>query len=384
MKNKVIFKECKCIKNDEHYNYSKIDSYHCPVKIIVSVRGLGKTFGKLKTCTEDFVDKSSRFIYVVETDEMTQELTKNNGEKFWSKLLEFYSEYDTGRKRYYYNKLTELVVDDSEEEQEEIFTRKINTKLVGGTIKINGETSGYIVSMNSFGEVKRNNFTKIKYIIVDEFISEKMDKTTLQNPRKISSLIQSISRTQTDVKIYLLGNAIRFDDPILSRMGFKLEKYGWYLKYDNKGLFAVLHFVDPQEYPKFQEKHDNSVAGRFAKMIGESNEEENKFLSDLPKEKRLNTFNYRKKGLNINIVKENTIVTIKELNDGKFACVPFAGKNTKNLYCMTEKEQGYKLGYHIICNKALKQMLLNMVKADILYFYSEVEYVGLKFILKGD
>lgn len=370
-----------------YYNYSKMDSYHCPIKIVVSRRGLGKTFGKLKTYTEKFVVGKKRFIYIVETGEMVKELTRNNGEKFWSALIEYYSKCDTSRKRYFYERLTELKVYDSEDEENKdedtIFTRAIKAKIIGGTIKINGETAGYIIDMNSFGELKRNNFNGVKYILVDEFITEKLDKTALENPRKIASIIQSIGRLR-DIEIYMLGNAIRFDDPILSRMGFKLEKFGFYKKYDEHGLVAILHFVDPADYPEFAEAHDKSVAGRFAKMIGETNEEENKFLEDLPKNRRLTNFKYKKNGWSVNIVRENTIITLKELQNGGIACVPFSKNPTTNLFCMTEKEQGYKLGYHIICNKTLRQTLMNMLKADIIYYYSEVEYNQLKLIIKGD
>lgn len=370
-----------------YYNYSKMDSYHCPIKIVVSRRGLGKTFGKLKTYTEKFVVGKKRFIYIVETGEMVKELTRNNGEKFWSALIEYYSKCDTARKRYFYERLTELKVYDSEDEENKdedtIFTRAVKAKIIGGTIKINGETAGYIIDMNSFGELKRNNFNGVKYILVDEFITEKLDKTALENPRKIASIIQSIGRLR-DIEIYMLGNAIRFDDPILSRMGFKLERFGFYKKYDEHGLLAILHFVDPADYPEFAEAHDKSVAGRFAKMIGETNEEENKFLEDLPKNKRLTSFKYKKNGWFVNIVRDNTIITLKELQSGGVACVPFAKSPTTTLFCMTEKEQGYKLGYHIICNKALRQTLMNMLKADIIYYYSEVEYNQLKLIIKGD
>lgn len=370
-----------------YYNYSKMDSYHCPIKIVVSRRGLGKTFGKLKTYTEKFVVGKKRFIYIVETGEMVKELTRNNGEKFWSALIEYYSKCDTARKRYFYERLTELKVYDSEDEENKdedtIFTRAIKAKIIGGTIKINGETAGYIIDMNSFGELKRNNFNGVKYILVDEFITEKLDKTALENPRKIASIIQSIGRLR-DIEIYMLGNAIRFDDPILSRMGFKLERFGFYKKYDEHGLLAILHFVDPADYPEFAEAHDKSVAGRFAKMIGETNEEENKFLEDLPKNRRLTSFKYKKNGWSVNIVRGDIIVSLKELQSGGIACVPFARTPTSSLFCMTEKEQGYKLGYHIICNKALRQTLMNMLKADIIYYYSEVEYNQLKLIIKGE
>ena len=370
-----------------YYNYSKMDSYHCPIKIVVSRRGLGKTFGKLKTYTEKFVTSGKRFIYIVETGEMVKELTRNNGEKFWSALIEYYSKCDTARKRYFYERLTELKVYDSEDEEnqkeETIFTRSVKAKIIGGTIKINGETAGYIIDMNSFGELKRNNFNGVKYILVDEFITEKLDKTALENPRKIASIIQSISRLR-NIEIYMLGNAIRFDDPILSRMGFKLDRFGFYKKYDEHGLLAILHFVNPADYPEFAEAHDKSVAGRFSKMIGETNEEENKFLEDLPKNRRLTNFRYKKNGWFVNIVRDNIIITLKELQSGGIACIPFARSITTTLFCMTEKEQGYKLGYHIICNKALRQTLMNMLKAEIIYYYSEVEYNQLKIIIKGD
>ena len=364
-----------------YYDYSKIDSYKCPIKIVVSRRGLGKTFGKNKMCAEKNVNSGKRFIYVVETDEMVKELARNNGEKFWAALLEYYEKADTSRKRYYLNQFTKLEVEDGDDALTS--KRKSNTSVIGSTIKINGNTAGYILSMNAFAELKRNNFRDISYVIIDEFISEKFDKTTLENPRKIASLIQSVCRLK-NIVIYMLANTVRKDDPILARMGFKLDRYGWYYKKDDKGLLAVLHFVDPSDYPEFAQAHESSVAGRFAKMLGETHEENNEFIDDLPASRRLNTFKYKRGGMSLNIVKDNTIVTLKELDNGNIACVPFARHPTTVLYCMTEKEQGYKLGYHIICNKALKQSIMNMLRADVIYYYSEVEYNQLKLIIKGD
>lgn len=377
-----------------YYDWSKIDGYQCPIKVVVSRRGLGKTFGKVKYGTQRIATrlakgKSSKFIYVVETGEMVKELTRNNGEKFWSALLEFYEEQDTSRKRYFYKLLTELEVTENEEEQELenlgelVRTRKINAKIVGGTILINKQTAGYIVDMNSFGELKRNNFNGVEIVIIDEFISEKLDKTALQNPKKIASIIQSIARTR-DIIIYMMANTVRQDDPILARMGFKLDRYGIYKYYDKHGLLAVLHFVDPEEYPEFAIAHDESVAGRLSNMLGETHEEENRFIADLPESRRLNSFKYKKNGITFNVVRDDTIISLKELQNGKIACVPFANTNAKTLYCMTEKEQGYKLGYHIICNKSLRQSIMNMLRADIIYYYSEIEYNQLKLIIKGE
>lgn len=371
-----------------YYDWSRIDGYQCPIKIAVGQRGIGKTFGKVKSVTEDVaikldVGKKSRFIYVVETGEMVKELTRNNGEKFWSALLEYYEKCNTSRKRYFYNLLTKLEIVNDEEETI-LQKRMINAKIVGGTIKINDKTAGYIVDLNAFAELKRNNFNGVEHVIIDEFISEKLDKTSLSNPKKVASVIQSVARLR-NIKIYMMANTVRLDDPILARMGFKLSNYGIYKKYDEHGLFAVLDFINPSDYPEFNEEHDKSVAGRFAKMLGETNEEENKFVSDLPDNRRLSMpCKYKKNGFSCNIVRDDTIVTVKQLSNGNYACVPFAKINTVNLYCMTEKEQGYKLGYHIVCNKSLRQTLMNMLRADVIYYYSEIEYTQLKLIIKGD
>lgn len=362
-----------------HYDWSRVDGYNCPVKIVVARRGIGKTFPKVKMCFERFVTRGERFVYVVEQDDDVKELSKNNGEKFWSKLIEFYEEQDTARKRYFYNKITSLELD-AEEDNKEL--RKSSAKVSGSTIKINGETAGYILDMYSFANIKRNNFVKIKTIIIDEFISEKLDKRSLQNPERIVSIIQSVARLE-NVRIYLLGNSVRKDDSILSRMGFKIENFGLYYVRDEYGLFAVLDFVDPSDYEEFERRANKSVAGRFAKMLKADNEERNEFKDDLPKDRRLTTFKYKKNGFSINLVKDDTIVTLRETIFNTIACVPFARSGAANLYCLNEREQGFKLGYHIIHIDTLRKSILDMIKSNIIYYYSEVEYQKLKFIVKG-
>ena len=59
-----------------YYDWSRIETYDCPLKIVVSRRGLGKTFAKVKMVIEKFLTKGNKFIYVVETGEMVKELAK--------------------------------------------------------------------------------------------------------------------------------------------------------------------------------------------------------------------------------------------------------------------------------------------------------------------
>lgn len=368
------------MKKKIYYDYSKVDGYSAPIKIVVGPRGVGKTFGKKRKAIEKMITNTRRFIYVVESGEDIKKLTMNGGEKFFSDILEVYEKGESSRDRYFAKKLISTEVEG--EVDEKLFKKTGATKIAGGTLKVNGETAGYILDLNSFGNLKRNAFTNISTVLIDEFMSEKFDKTTLELPRKIVSLVETVARTK-DMQIYMLGNTVRHDDPVLARMGFRLKKYGIYKIYDEFGLLAVLDFVNPDDYPEYKEKHARSVAGRLAKLMGEDNENSNEFKSDLPDSKRLTTFRYKKCGWSANIVKDDVIITLKELTNGNIACVPFARRPTEQLYCLTEKEQGYKLGYHIVCNPYMRQMLQDMLRADIIYYYSEVEYLQLKTILKG-
>ena len=363
-----------------YYDWSPIEGYDCPIKIVVAMRGIGKTFPKVKMSLEDFITNDERFVYVVEQDDDVKELSKNNGEKFWSKIIEYYEVQNTSRKRYFYNKITSLELD-SEEDNKEL--RKSNAKISGSTIKINGQTAGYILDMYSFANIKRNNFVKIRTIIIDEFISEKMDKRSLSNPERIVSIVQSVARLD-NVRIYLLGNSIRKDDPILARMGFKIDNFGFYFLKDKYGLLAVLHYVDPKQYKEFEKRANESVAGRLAKMLKCDNEERNEFKEDLPKDRRLTSFKYKKGGFQINLVKDDVIVTLRETIFNTIACVPFARSGATNLYCLNEREQGFKLGYHIIHIDTLRKTISSMIKANNIYYYSEIEYQKLKYIIKGD
>ena len=257
----------------KYYNYRKIDSYNTPIRIVISRRGLGKTFGALLKAVKGFIDNGKRFIYVVENDEQAKELSRNKGEKFFGAILNYLENPVTFTDK----KLSNAILGKSLELSE----GDILNQLKGGVILINGVTAGYIVSLNSFARFKRNNFVNVKYIIVDEFIPEIVDVRTLQNPRKIVSLVQSIARN-SDVIIYLLGNSIRLNDSILARLGLHNLKEGEIsVIKDDIGPFIACHFVSNKEYPLFVKEAEKSVSGRLASILNEDNLDKNTFVDDL-------------------------------------------------------------------------------------------------------
>ena len=257
----------------KHYNFRKIDSYNTPIRIVISRRGLGKTFGALLKGLKGFIDNGKRFIYVVENDEQAKELSRNKGEKFFGAILEYLENPVTFSDKKLANTLLGKSLELSEGD--------ILNQLKGGVILINGVTAGYIVSLNSFARFKRNNFVNVKYIIVDEFIPEIVDVRTLQNPRKVVSLVQSIARN-SDVIIYLLGNSIRINDSILARLELHNLKEGEIrLIKDEFGPFIVCHYVSNKEYTSFAKEAEKSVSGRLATILNEDNLDKNTFVDDL-------------------------------------------------------------------------------------------------------
>lgn len=267
----------------KYYSYRAIDGTHCPIRLILSRRGLGKTFGAVKKAVAAFVFKKRRFVYVVETEEQLKELSQNNGEKFFSRLLQALESPEASRKD---KKLYETL--QGSESAPEVTEETVLNKIHGGTIKICGETAGYIVAFNSFAKIKRNNFRDMAYIIIDEFIPETVDVRSLQNARKIVSIVQSIARNDADIVIYLCGNSIRLNDAILMRLGLtNLYPGEMRIIKDKYGAFIAAHYVNNADYPEFEEEAARSVAGRLAKALGETELDENKFVNDMPASLRI-------------------------------------------------------------------------------------------------
>lgn len=261
-----------------YYNWRKIDGYNAPINVVIGQRGVGKTFGKVKDAMRWYVDNGGRFVYVVETLEDVKTLSQNKGERFFAALKEHYSTAESKRGQRYYKALFEGVVDEGETDLVDEGLQKIR----GGTIKIGEETAGYIIAINSYGQLKKNNFVNIKYVIIDEFIPEEIDVTHLKIARKIASVIQTVARRQ-NVKIYMMGNSIRLDDLLLVKLGCDNMRLGEVRKIKDKyGLLVVCEYIDPKDYEEYTQASNSSVAGRLATLLGEDNLDKNEFRGGCP------------------------------------------------------------------------------------------------------
>lgn len=267
------------MKNNNIYLlWSSILGHKAKIYIILAQRGIGKTFGIKRKVIQDFIESrgQKRFIYVCNTITQCKILAQNRGEKFFSKLIEYYRLNTSKRHERYLNVLT-----NANTSLEESADGRAVGQMIGSTIKIGGLTAGYLVALSDFSNIKRNDFVNVSSVIVDEFVSEKFDITTLKLPYQLVSVIQSIVRTE-DVTIYMLGNSVRRSDPILSAFKLNDIKKGEKRRiYDETGLLIYAESIDPAKYASYNDTYEKSVAGRLGKYLGKDNLEKNDFADDL-------------------------------------------------------------------------------------------------------
>lgn len=355
-----------------HWTTQKIDSYGAPVRGGMGQRGLGKTFGSVKKALRTFVKCGKRFVYVVETEDMIQELSQNNGEKFFAGI---FGQLEKSNSKRDLRLLTALQAGKTE-----VIEGEVLNKIKGGTIVVAGSTAGYIVAINAFAKIKRNNFRDVAYIIIDEFIPENVDIRYLRYAYKMVSLIQSIARLN-DIIIYMFCNSIRVDDLILQKMGCSNMRLGEIRVIRDKfGPLLAFEYINPADYPEFTEASERSVAGRFASLMGETSLDKNIFKETLPESLRMPE-PPRASHLYICIHGNGGSVRIRQTQDhSEFYVVQDSGYNKNRRYCFEEKFVTPVVKLY----KDWKKLILQFYADGRMKFDSPVTYMLFKSILGLD
>lgn len=356
-----------------YLNWRRIRSTNAFIYVILSMRGLGKTFGIKKSSIHDFIKSNgqNRFIYVCNTLTECETLAQNKGEKFFAGLIDYYRKNPSKRNNRYLDILTGSNSFITENENKE-------TIMTTNTIKIGGVVAGYLLSLNDFSNIKRNDYPNVKSIIVDEFVSEKFDIRTLDNPKKLVSVIQSISRTR-EVKIYLLGNTVRRADPLLKALKLDKMKKGQHVKiFDRYGLLIDAYNIDPNQYADYAQLLDESVAGRFASYLGQDNLEKNEFNDDMPIQLEIPAVRKNSHLLCCIHGINNISIRINITNSGtELYVLEDYGENTRNRYCFDKK---YIEGF-VKYNLSYKDYLLSCFSSDKCFFENPNVYNEFKLLM---
>lgn len=297
-----------------YYNIDKILTYNAFINILIGERGVGKTFSVSEFVTRQFIKKKYEFAYI---RRYKTEISKS-AKKFFEAL-----------------------------KQEGKFTgHDLYTK--GSNFIIDDAVAGYSMPLTTAQSLKSVNFSRVKYIIFDEFILE--NGSYLKNEVEIFlGLVETIARMR-DVKIFMLGNAVTQFNPYF--MFFNLTiPYNNDIKTFKDGLILVQYMNNT----KYREEKKKS---KFGRLVADTEYEEyainnsfrlenNDFIS---KKSGHSKFSFAMK------YKSNIIGIWIDWNDGKmyasfdydkngclFACTNEDHTPNTMLLSMGKKYRGFKL-----------------------------------------
>ena len=121
-----------------YFSYKRILSYNALLNFIIAERGSGKTYGATKIVVNDFLKNHNEFVYI----------------------RRYKSELQKGCKKFF-----EPVIINGEFEGHSLYNK-------GYTFYIDEEVAGYGVTLSTAQQLKGTNFSKVKYIVFDEFLIE--------------------------------------------------------------------------------------------------------------------------------------------------------------------------------------------------------------------
>lgn len=230
------------ISSNLYYDYSRILTYNAFLNILIGERGVGKTYGASKLVVKKAIQKGEQFAYI---RRYKTEL-KKSVPKFFEAL----------------------------NENNEFPNHSLYTK--GNTFYLDDEPIGYAMSLSTAQSLKGTNFSKVKYIIFDEFIIEKGQQHYLSNEvENFLGLLETIARMR-DIKVFLLANAVTTVNPYFLFFNIDLP-YNNDIKTYKDGLILI-QYMRNEEYRKAKKE------SKFGKLISGTDYEsyaiDNKFRLD--------------------------------------------------------------------------------------------------------
>lgn len=201
------------------YNYDKIMSYNATFNFVVTSRGLGKTYGAIKACVNDFIKNGNEFIY----------------------LRRYKTEISSAGK-----KLFDAINQNNEFEGYRLFTSNgkffIQSKEEGSEKQL----IGYAIALSTANILKSTNFNKVRTIIYDEFLLGPGLFHYLPNEVEAFLDFYETTARMRDVRVFFLGNAITQSNPFFSYFSIDLP-YKSDFKTFKDGLIVV-NYASNEDY----------------------------------------------------------------------------------------------------------------------------------------
>lgn len=233
-----------------YYDWGTTLSKDADINIIITSRGRGKTYGLRRQCIRDHLKDGSRFVEVTRTKAELKEIADNYFDRVGAEFPGYVFRV-RAKVAYIAKKPPE-----------------------GKKVKADQwRTLGYFVAMTELQTIKKRTFNRVRRILMDEAILERIDRYHTYLPYEwecLQSIVDSCTRERADdtervhPKVYLLGNACDLINPWFRALGIdRAPAYG-YTWYANK--LCLLHYEKPGEYE--QGKARDTLAGRMAAVTG--------------------------------------------------------------------------------------------------------------------
>ena len=207
------------------YDLTKILSYNAFLNFLIGERGVGKTYSSSKFVVKQFINKGYEFAYI----RRYKTEIKKSVPKFFEALIK----------------------------EDEFPEHQLETS--GDKFKIDGMTCGYAMTLSTAQDLKSSNFSKVKYIIFDEFIIEDGQKHYLRNEvENFLGLIETVARMR-DVIIFMLGNSVTQVNPYFLYFDITMP-YNTDIKTYKDGLILV-------QYMKNEAYRQAKKESKFGRLV---------------------------------------------------------------------------------------------------------------------
>lgn len=186
----------------KYYSLKQIEKKNATYNVIFGERSNGKTYALLEKGIKDYFENGSQFAYVRRWKE---DVTGRRASRLFGGINEnqIVSKYSNGEYTgvvYWAGKFYLCNYDES-----------------GKAIYGDGDIVGFTFALSDSEHDKSTSFPKIKTIIFDEFLTNKLylnDEFVL-----FMNTVSTIVRRRTDVKIFMLGNTVNKFCPYFNEMG---------------------------------------------------------------------------------------------------------------------------------------------------------------------
>ena len=257
----------------KYYNWNDTLSYDADVTMVVGARGIGKTYGLRLQFIRDYLKDGSRFVELTRHQKQLPDFTGS----YFVRIIENNEFPD-----YIFKATSKFAYIAKKVEEDE---------------KPKWEICGYFGAMTAAQDMKKQTFSRVKRILLDEAIIDKRidryHRYLVNEYSVLAGIVDSVSRERPETshalrpRVYLLGNACDLLNPYFAvyKIGDEPKVgYSWHA-----GKTMLLHYIKDSGYA--EAKNKDTVAGRMLNntvdgLVASSNEflrQSNDFVYEKPK-----------------------------------------------------------------------------------------------------